>query len=79
MVIMPTFSRAAVSHTTRASSFLPVSYMTTGMPCMIAENAVHIPAACISGDTANHGAPASRTLSWISCTESWSRPTIDDT
>ena len=34
---------------------------------MIAENAVHIPAACINGDTANQGGPALRlTLSRMS-------------
>lgn len=34
---------------------------------MIAANAVHMPAACISGETANHGAPAAPlTLSRIS-------------
>ena len=63
MVIKPTFSRSAVCHTDRGSSFLPVSYSTTGVPAMIAENAVHMPAACISGETANHGAPPARTLS----------------
>ena len=47
---------------------------------MIAEKAVHMPAACISGETANQGAPAlPRTLSWISWAEAWSAPTIDDT
>ena len=63
IVIMPTFSRSAVCHTDRGSSFLLVSYTTTGVPAMTAENAVHMPAACISGETANHGGPQLRTLS----------------
>ena len=72
---MPTFSRSAVSHTNGGSSFRQVSYRTTVVPAMIAANAVHMPAACISGETANHGGTAaSRTLSWISWAESWSAP-----
>jgi hypothetical protein len=50
-----------------------------GLPVEHPENAVHIPAACISGETANQGGPWLVTLSWISATCPWSAPFIDDT
>ncbi len=73
MVIIPTFSRSAVSSTTRGSNLVR-SYSTTVCPERTAAKAVHMPAACIIGDTANHGGPACCTLAWISAAASWSAP-----
>ena len=52
---MPTFSRSAVSQHRARVELRLCRRGRRAARCRSPENAVHMPAACISGDTANHG------------------------
>ena len=62
--MLPAVVPVASTRSARSGRIVPAATpaKVTVWPDSSPENAVHIPAACIIGDTANHGGPACTTL-----------------